>query len=65
MRENGESGRRDVEDLSTRTTAGVRYRGRRGAGENAGDPQKVYYTSLARVDSCSETSLYWGRGEEV
>lgn len=65
MKEEGESGRRDAEDLSMRTTSGVRYRGRRGARENAGEPQKVYFTSLAHVDSCSETFLYWGRGEEV
>lgn len=44
VREDGDSGRGDMEDLSTRPSAGVRYRGRRGARENAGESQKVLNT---------------------
>ena len=53
--EDGDSGGRDTEDLSTRSSAGVRYRGRRGAGENAGKSQKVftlYKTCKYRQMSC-------------
>lgn len=49
VREDGDSGGGDLEDLSmSSTTTGVRYRGRRGAGESVGESQSAI-TSLVQA----------------